>query len=260
MNRQFAIGALLALAASASGCSDDGSDDPGTTAGTGGSAGTAAGSAGAAGTAGSAGAAGAAGSAGSVGAAGPGPTAGGELSFFVTSTGSGDAGGNLGGLEGADAKCQTLAAAVGAGNRAWRAYLSTAAENAVDRIGEGPWFNAEGVMVAADLASLHTAGLPREPVQLVLDETGAVVPGNQHDILTGSDAAGRLLIGTSGVAENCTDWTSNATEAPGPVVGHSDIPAPMFNPSWNSAHTPAGCSAAQLTMVGGAGRLYCFAE
>jgi hypothetical protein len=184
----------------------------------------------------------------------------GELSFFVTSTGSGDAGGNVGGLDGADAKCQDLAEAVGSA-RTWRAYLSTTEENAVDRIGEGPWFNADGVLVATDLESLHTAGLPREPVNLVLDENGDAVPANQHDILTGSNEDGELLVaGDAGLADNCNDWTSNSADPPGARVGHSDIPDPMFSPSWNSAHTTAGCSAALLQMVGGAGRLYCFAE
>jgi hypothetical protein len=183
----------------------------------------------------------------------------GELSFFVTSTGSGDAGGNVGGLDGADAKCQDLAEAVGS-TRTWRAYLSTTEENAVDRIGEGPWFNADGVLVATDLESVHTAGLPREPVNLVLDENGDAVPANQHDILTGSNEDGELLVaGDAGLADNCNDWTSNSADPPGARVGHSDIPED-FSPSWNSAHTTAGCSAAQLDAVGGAGRLYCFAE
>jgi hypothetical protein len=271
MQRYLAIGTFLALAASAGGCSDDDSGDGGSTAGTAGSGGSA-GAAGSAGSGGSAGTAGSAGSGGSAGAAGAAGSDGGgngdgdagvagELSFFVTSTGSGDAGGNVGGLEGADEKCQDLAEAVGS-TRTWHAYLSTTEENAVDRIGEGPWFNADGVLVAADLETLHSAGLPRAPVNLVLDENGDAVPGNQHDILTGSDDDGELLVaGDAGVADNCNDWTSNSADPPGARVGHSDIPAnPMFSPSWNSAHTTAGCSAAQLTAVGGAGRLYCFAE
>jgi hypothetical protein len=183
-----------------------------------------------------------------------------DLTFFVTSSGSGEDGGDLGGLAGADARCDELATAVGAGSKTWRAYLSTASEDARDRIGSGPWMNAAGEMIAADVEVLHTEGLSNGDPQHMLDENGATVPGNEHDILTGSDAAGRLLT-EAGVVATCNDWTASGATDPGPRVGHSDIPAnPMFSPSWNSAHTAPGCDAASLTMVGGAGRLYCFAQ
>jgi hypothetical protein len=96
-------------------------------------------------------------------------------------------------------------------------------------------------------------------VNLVLDENGDAIPGAEHDILTGSTAAGVLLVGDAGEDRTCAGWTSNAADVPGPRVGHSDIPDPMFSPSWNSAHDPNGCSQELLAAVGGAGRLYCFA-
>src|SRR4051812_2651720 len=82
------------------------------------------------------------------------------MSFFITSAGSGK-GADLGGLAGADAQCQRLAAAAGSTNKTWHAYLSTSAAsgkpavNARDRIGNGPWFNAKGQRVAKDNADLH---------------------------------------------------------------------------------------------------------
>jgi hypothetical protein len=181
-----------------------------------------------------------------------------EMSFFVTSVGSGEAGGNLGGLDGADATCERLAAAVGAGDKTWRAYLSTDTVNARDRIGDGPWFNQAGVLIASDVDELHADdtvfnGTPN----LILDETGVVAPGPQHDILTGT-----LRDGTAAAGLNCANWTSNdAALTENPQVGHSDIPAnPMFSPRWNEAHTSANCSQEGLAQRGGAGRLYCFAE
>jgi hypothetical protein len=180
-----------------------------------------------------------------------------SMSFFVTSTGSGANGGNLGGLDGADAKCEMLAAAVGAGDKTWHAYLSTDTENARDRIGAGPWHNQAGVLIADSVADLHAAdtvfnGMPN----LILDETGVNAPGAQHDILTGSNSDGTAAMGL-----NCANWTSNdAALTENPRVGHSDIPGnTMFSPSWNNAHASANCSQAGLTMRGGAGRLYCFA-
>lgn len=188
----------------------------------------------------------------------------GGLSFFVTSTGSGADGGNIGGLEGADAKCEELAAAVDAGARTWRAYLSTSTVNARDRIGDGPWLNAAGEQIAADVDSLHADGLSNGDPQHMLDENGELVPGPEHDIFTGSNDDGELFLDANGVGNTCDDWTSNsadATAVPGPRVGHSDIPGnPMFSPSWNNAHTAPGCDQANIAMVGGAGRLYCFAE
>ena len=188
----------------------------------------------------------------------------GGLSFFVTSTGSGADGGNIGGLEGADAKCQDLAVAVGAGSRTWRAYLSTSTVNARDRIGDGPWFNAAGDQVAADVDSLHADGLSNGDPQHMLDENGDLVPGPEHDIFTGSNDDGELFLDANGAANTCDDWTSSSNDGAavlGPRVGHSDIPAnPMFSPSWNNAHTAPACDPASIAMVGGAGRLYCFAE
>ncbi len=188
------------------------------------------------------------------------------LSFFVTSGGSGEDGGNLGGLAGADERCEELAEAVGAGDKTWRAYLSTSAENARDRIGDGPWVNATGMMVAANLTALHE--LPAGNAEMLINERGGKIPGQwegsprpvEHDIMTGSGPDGTFMDGTT-----CADWTSNADTAGGPRVGHSDGMGPQMSTeeryvSWNSSHTAPNCSAAGLAMVGGAGRYYCFAE
>src|SRR5688572_24238294 len=231
-----------------SGCSSDDGEDTNANMSRGGSGGSANASAGTGGMGMS-----------SAGRGGSGSTAGGmqEMSFFVTSVGSGANGGNLGGLDGADATCEQRAAAVGAGDKTWRAYLSTDTVNARDRIGSGPWFNQAGVSIADSVADLHAAdtvfnGSPN----LILDETGQNAPGNQHDILTGTNADGTAAVGL-----NCANWTSNdATLTENPRVGHSDIPGnPDFSPSWNAAHTSLNCSQAGLSMRGGAGRLYCFA-
>jgi hypothetical protein len=196
-----------------------------------------------------------------------------SLSFFVTSS---TQDGDLGGLAGADEICQSLAADVEAGSRTWRAYLSAANGgtpiHARDRIGTGPWFNALDVMVAADLTALH--GLSGDP-DLFVTETGDKVngqwngsngqgglPANEHDIMTGTDSQGMLLI--SDEATTCDDWTSNAL-TPGPQVGHTDGMGPMMNTSeprytsWNGGHATRGCSAADLAMTGSTGRIYCFA-
>jgi hypothetical protein len=176
------------------------------------------------------------------------------MSFFATSVGSGRNGGNLGGLEGADAICQGLADAVGQGTCTWHAYLSSSTEDARDRIGAGPWLNANGDMIAADVDALHNDGLSNGDPQHVLDENGVEVPGNEHDILTGSQEDGTLLADST-----CDDWTSDTSDFVA-QVGHSDIPDnPMFSPSWNAAHLSQGCSAQDLQSTGGAGRLYCFA-
>jgi hypothetical protein len=195
-------------------------------------------------------------------AAGGGGTGGGSaegtLSFFVTSEGLGSTG-DLGGLEGADAHCETLAAAVGAGAKTWHAYLSVNASNidARDRIGSGPWVNALGETLAADLTALHA--LDGDP-ELFVDENGDKVPGqwagsptpNQHDILTGSGADG------TADGNDCTGWTATTGNA---TVGHSDglgpgmSAEPPYN-SWNSVHT-SPCN--NFTPAGGSGRLYCFA-
>jgi hypothetical protein len=195
------------------------------------------------------------------------PTAASPLSFFVSSQTSST--GNLGGLAGADATCQRLAAAAGAGNRTWRAYLSVERDpssnnqpvNARDRIGLGPWVNANGTTVAGNINELHAR---TGDAALFVDERGQRINGqwtgspapNQHDVLTGSNADGTLLRGFT-----CADWTSSATTAVG-QVGHSDGMGPGQSTagalsSWNSAHANANC--ADTAPRGGAGRIYCFA-
>jgi hypothetical protein len=193
------------------------------------------------------------------------------MSFFVTSAGKGD-GANLGGLAGADAHCQALAAAAGAGNRTWHAYLSASASgnqpavHARDRIGNGPWYNARGARIAQNVADLH--GDTVEQARLgnnlsrttALTEKNEAVPGagqqpNEHDILTGSMTDGRGF--TDGADHTCSNWTSNATTGSA-QVGHFDRTG-GGNTSWNSAHGSRGCSQANLVSTGGAGRLYCFA-
>ncbi len=191
------------------------------------------------------------------------------LGFFITSTGSGS-GGNLGGLAGADKHCQTLAAAAGAGNRTWHAYLSAAAAgnqpavNARDRIGAGPWYNAKSVLIAANVADLHgdverDRNNIRKPT--ALNEKGQEVSGvgdkpNQHDMLTGSDSHGRLAAGTAG-STTCNNWTSNA-DTDRTMLGHHDRLGGA-NSSWNSVHPSAGCSQEALVKTGGNGLFYCFA-
>jgi hypothetical protein len=185
------------------------------------------------------------------------------LGFFITSVGSGD-GANLGGLAGADAHCQKLAAAAGAGNRTWRAYLSGTENgktvNAKDRIGAGPWFNAKGVQIAANVAELHTEAA-KTGKEGSLTEKGEPVPGrgdkpNQHDILTGSQMDGTAF--TDGEDHTCNNWTSNSTGSA--QVGHHDRQGGGANPtSWNSAHASKGCSQQNLIATGGAGYFYCFA-
>ena len=194
------------------------------------------------------------------------------MGFFITSMPM--SGANLGGLAGADKHCQTLAAAsgmAGAGNREWRAYLSTqgpGAVNARDRIGTGPWANAKGQIVAKDLAHLH--GDSVELAQLgnnisrntALTEKGELVPGqgaqpaNQHDILTGSTTAGRAF--TDAMDHTCNNYTSNAEGKGSVQLGHHDRGG-GGNTSWNSAHPSKGCSQQNLVSTGGNGYFYCFA-
>ncbi|MCZ6753224.1 MAG: hypothetical protein O7E51_15530 [Acidobacteria bacterium] len=189
------------------------------------------------------------------------------MGFFVTSTGPGN-GANLGGLAGADRHCQMLAAAAGAGDRTWRAYLSTsasggqAAVNARDRIGQGPWHNAKGVRIAPNVADLH-GDIERDRNYLykdtALNEKGEVVNGrgdrpNRHDILTGSDSHGRTITGSDD--RTCQNWTSSDTGQA--QVGHHDRSGGNTT-SWNSAHTSRGCSQEALQGSGGDGLLYCFA-
>ena len=181
------------------------------------------------------------------------PDAGPSMSFFVTATGSGNKGGNLGGLAGADAICQAAASAVGAGARTWRAYLSTNTNDggtlvhAKDRIGKGPWYNQKLELIANDVAALHAANIPAAKV---VNENGGTTPGNRHDILTGSTTAGMATM------DNCANWTSNAATNPKATLGHSD----SSSGQWNNAHASQGCSDANLTGTGGDGRIYCFAE
>jgi hypothetical protein len=194
----------------------------------------------------------------------PAPQPQGPMSFFVTSVGLGD-GANLGGLAGADAHCQSLAAEVGRGDATWRAYLSQAAApglpqvHARDRIGQGPWFNARGVVIAWNLEDLHEdRNNIRKPT--ALNERGEEVNGvgdqpNVHDILTGSDSAGRLVPGNAAVT-TCSNWTSNAPEGRA-IVGHHDrLGGP--NASWNAVHSSNGCGQQNLVATGGAGLFYCF--
>lgn len=188
-----------------------------------------------------------------------------EMSFFITSVGSGD-GANLGGLEGADAHCASLAEAAGSSGKTWRAYLSAHAEggspavNARDRIGFGPWYNAEGVEVATNLNNLHGPSNNLNK-QTALTENGDVVNGrgddpNQHDILTGSTLDGRTV--DDGSNHSCANWTANGEGSA--HVGHFDRTGGGQNPtSWNSAHGSRGCSQADLVGTGGNGYFYCFA-
>ena len=193
-----------------------------------------------------------------------------QMSFFVTSVGSGS-GANLGGLAGADKHCQTLAAAVGQGTRTWRAYLSAAAAagqpavNARDRIGKGPWMNVKGDVIAKDVATLHS-DMNNLKKDTALTEKGATINGvgdkpNQHDILTGSQADGTLQAATAPNTDaTCGNWTS-ATDAAGSAqLGHVDRQGGgAAATSWNSAHGSRGCSQANLVATGGNGYFYCFA-
>jgi hypothetical protein len=196
----------------------------------------------------------------------------GPASFFITSAGSGD-GANLGGLAGADAHCQKLAAAAGYGAKSWRAYLSTSgalpannnpgtpAVHARDRIGAGPWFNVNGVLIARDLAHLHNGNAISK--QNAVDEKGKVVNGrgdtpNEHDILTGSRADGTAFAPQTDTT--CKNWTSNNEGSA--VVGHHDLTGPTndsWAKSWNFSHQSRGCSQPALVATGGSGRFYCFA-
>jgi hypothetical protein len=224
------------------------------------------------------------------------------MTFFVTSEPIGD-GGNLGGLAGADAHCQKLATAVAAGNRTWHAYLSTQARpgqsavNARDRIGTGPWYNFDGVMIARDLAHLHgdTIELARLGNNLNkrtgLTEKGQIVPGlndyqvphdsdweytkttpytNRHEMLTGSQLDGRAY--PPGIDHTCNNWTSNSDPAPGQAQGGLEggpgLPNAQIgfpdrngggNGSWNSSHGTTGCSQTALNRTHGVGMFYCFA-
>lgn len=182
-----------------------------------------------------------------------------SMSFFVTSQNPGK-GGDLGGLAGADAYCKSLATAVGQGDKDWHAYLSTDAENARDRIGKGPWFNAKGDKIADDVASLHGEG-NNLTKQTALDENGKVINGrgdkpNRHDILTGSRPDG------TAAPETCGNWTMGGTDGAA-MMGHSDrtgLDDSAAAKSWNSSHASrGGCSMEAFKGTGGDGLFYCFA-
>jgi hypothetical protein len=199
-----------------------------------------------------------------------------RMSFFITSAGPGN-GANLGGLEGADQHCQDLAYAVGMGDVTWRAYLSAVtltgeqsvvtglrsgggAVNARDRIGEGPWYNHNGDLIANNVDELHSDGanLTKETI---LTEKGDMVNGrgddpNMHDILTGSTMDG--MVSEAEGHDACQNWTSDAEGSA--MVGHHDRQGGGDNPtSWNSAHASRGCSQENLQATGGNGFFYCFA-
>ena len=189
------------------------------------------------------------------------------MTFFISSVGKGS-GADLGGLEGADAHCQALAKAAGSTLTSWRAYLSTTKPggeegvNARDRIGKGPWHNAKGVMIAKDVADLHSEG-SNVNKQTALNEKGEIVTGggdpvNMHDILTGSDPQG--MFSTAGGDTTCGNWTKS-TEDGSAIVGHHDrrgLKVSRHMTSWNSSHGSRGCSQDNLISSGGAGLLYCF--
>jgi hypothetical protein len=191
------------------------------------------------------------------------------MSFFVTSVGKGD-GANYGGLAGADAYCQSMAAAAGRGGSTWHAYLSTQGANAVnarDRIGAGPWYNQRGQRIGMNVAELHGDTIEQARIgnalgkQFSLTEKGTIVNGvgdmpNQHDILTGSQADGRAY--TDAMDHTCSNYTSNADGQGTVQLGHADKQGGN-NSSWNSTHASRGCSQPNLVATGGAGLLYCFA-
>jgi hypothetical protein len=190
-----------------------------------------------------------------------------DMTFFVTSTGKGN-GADLGGLEGADAHCNALAAAAGSKRTTWKAYLSTtmpageAGVNARDRIGKGPWRNAKGVVVAKNVADLHSSKVNLSKAT-ALDEKGEMVKGrgdtpNEHDILTGSDPAG--MYSTAGGDTTCGNWTKSGEGSA--IIGHHDrmgLKDTRHMKSWNSSHGTRGCSQDNLKSTGGAGLFYCFA-
>lgn len=181
------------------------------------------------------------------------------MRFFITSEGSGN-GANLGGLVGADAHCQKLAEAAGS-DKTWKAYLSSSAENARDRIGQGPWHNAKGTLIAENIASLHQADTNFITKVNGLNEKGEVVNGrgdtpNRHDILTGSTMDGLLA-----EDQTCGDWTLEGEDGSA-MVGHHDrmgLSDDDASKSWNTSHGSRGCSQENLQGTGGDGLFYCFA-
>jgi hypothetical protein len=195
-----------------------------------------------------------------------------DMTFFVTSSSLGN-GGDLGGLEGADKHCQSLAAAAGANDHTWRAYLSTQGKalndpnvtHARDRIGPGPWYNAKGVRIAASVDDLHSASSNLNK-DTALDEKGHRVNGrtekpNKHDILTGSRPDGTAFAGAFFPDMTCGNWTRSGTQGSA-MLGHFDRGGPIDHAwarSWNSAHPSLDCTQGALRKTGGDGLLYCFA-
>lgn len=189
------------------------------------------------------------------------------MSFFITSVNPGK-GGDLGGLAGADAYCATLAQSAGVNSKTWRAYLSavakgsTPAVNAKDRIGAGPWYNANGVLVANTVGELH--GVNNLNKLTALSEKGGIVSGrgddvNVHDILTGSNADGTVRVASTDTT--CNNWTSGSSGSA--WVGHHDrmgLDESAAMKSWNSSHASQGCSLANFKSTGGSGLFYCFAQ
>jgi len=194
-----------------------------------------------------------------------------SMSFFITSVNIGK-GADLGGLAGADAHCQSLAAPAGAGDRTWRAYLSTSGVNARDRIGQGPWHNVHGDLIARDLQDLHDDNDNITTVNS-FTESGGRIPGLEdeenatHDMLTGSKSDGTLVLvqeGMAGIKEHttgdpatCNDWTGGAGRA---RVGHFDSQVGEPGTVWNSAHYTLGCSQEELEKNASVGLFYCFAS
>ena len=190
-----------------------------------------------------------------------------NMTFFISSAGVPE-GANYGGLDGADKHCQTLAAKAGAGAKTWRAYLSTqamngaVAVNARDRIGKGPWVDANGVQIAASVADLHSANNKIGP-QTMVAENGKLVPSrlntvNQHDILTGSKPDGTAFGPEQDMT--CGNWTKSGEGHA--MLGHADrmgLRDDDASKSWNSSHPSRACDMPSLVATGGAGLLYCFA-
>jgi hypothetical protein len=192
-----------------------------------------------------------------------------DMTFFITSAGPGK-GGDLGGLAGADAHCQALAQAVGAGNKTWRAYLSSstnaanpsATVNARDRIGRGPWKNVKGAVIATSVEDLHSAN-NKISKETAFNEKGEPVKvrsdtPNMHDMLTGSDMEGRAFPGNLNLT--CNNWTSSTFGSA--MLGHVDregLADTVYQHSWNAAHMSRSCSQPDLIATGGNGLFYCFA-
>jgi len=200
-----------------------------------------------------------------------------DMTFFITSAGSGK-GADLGGLAGADAHCQALAQAAGAGSKTWRAYLSTngrggaTAINARDRIGNGPWQNSKGAVIATSVADLHSDN-NKISKATAIDEKGQPIKvrgdtPNMHDIMTGSDKDGRAY--PPNMDLTCSNWSSSGPgvamlghadrEGNPPVAGAQNVEAYLQTArSWNAAHTSKSCSQPDLIATGGNGLFYCFA-